>query len=486
MGDRQILDALLRTDLTAFVHKCFQTISPGTPFMANWHIKAITYELRQCLEPRGRRLVITQPPRSLKSISTSVAFVAWTLGHDPSMRFICVSYSNDLSEELARQFRLVVDSDWYRRLFPAMKLSRSTAEECVTTEGGGRLATSVGGTLTGRGADIIIIDDPMKASDAQSEVARRKVNSWFAETLSTRLNDKRRGSVILVMQRLHEEDLAGYVLEAGDWRHLDLPAVAIQDQQIRIGPEPGDIYYRREGDLLHPEREPRETLERMRGELGSLAFSAQYQQRPVPVEGNLVRRRWFRHYAHGPEPDGRRRVVQSWDIAGTAGEASDYSVCTTWLVDGRDCYLLDVWRGRLEYPELRRKVIAHRKRHSATTVLVEKAGLGLSLIQDLRSERSDDFPRPIAITPREDKVVRMEAASARIEAGEVLLPENAPWLDDFLHEVLAFPNGRHDDQVDSLSQFLTWKRGRPQETTLSAVTETIPNPLDMRRFDNRG
>ncbi|ANK82609.1 MAG: terminase [Rhizobiales bacterium NRL2] len=485
MNDRRLLDALLRTDLNAFIQKCFTTLSPGTEFKANWHIRAITYELGQCLENDGGRLVITQPPRSLKSISTSVAFVAWALGHNPAMRFICVSYSNELSEELARQFRLVVDSDWYRRLFPAMKLSRSTATEYVTTRGGGRLATSVGGTLTGRGADIIIIDDPMKASDAQSESARRKVNNWFAETLSTRLNDKRKGAIILVMQRLHEEDLAGYVLEAGNWRHLDLPAIAIEDEQIRIGPKPGDIHYRRKGDLLHPDREPRETIERMRGELGSLAFSAQYQQRPVPLEGNLVRRDWFRRYDTAPVRSENMTVVQSWDIAGAIGERADYSVCTTWLVDGRRLHLVDVWRGRLEFPALRKRVIGHAMDHQANVVLVEKAGLGLSLVQDLQQGAPDSFPSLIGIAPEGDKVVRMVAQSQRLEAGDVFLPEKAPWLADFLHEVLAFPHGRNDDQVDSLSQFLKWQRyWEPPIDIGSPGGDRIENILPPFEYDD--
>lgn len=476
MSDRRALDALLRTDLNAFVHKCFQTISPGTPYMSNWHIEAITHELRQCMGTDGGRLVITQPPRSLKSICASVALVAWKLGHDPSLRFICVSYSSDLALELARQFRLVVDSAWYRRLFPGMKVRRASAGEYVTTRGGGRLATSVGGTLTGRGADAIIIDDPLKASDAQSEAARRQVNNWFAETLSTRLNDKRRGRIVLVMQRLHQDDLAGHVLETDGWRHLDLPAIATEDRVIRIGPDRSDIHHRREGDLLHPEREPQEALDRLRTELGTLAFSAQYQQRPVPPDGNLVRREWFGTYEVLPERSGSMQIIQSWDIAGTLGKGNDFSVCTTWLVDGRTLYLTDVWRGRHEFPKLRKLVIRHAVKKQAGVVLIEKAGLGISLYQDLRQKRPDRFPPLIGINPEGDKVTRMEGQSPRIEAGDVLLPKEAPWLADFLDEILGFPNGRHDDQVDSVSQFLGWQGARRPEPVLSLVYEPNPHP----------
>lgn len=458
MTDHRALQAILRQDLCAFVEKCLTTISPEERFSPNWHIQAISHELSRCLTEDAVRLVINQPPRSLKSIAASVALVAWALGQNPALRFICVSYSHDLSVELARQFRLVVDSDWYRALFPQTRMKRSTAAEYITTEGGSRLATSVGGTLTGRGGDIIIIDDPMKASDAQSEVARRQVIDWFTSTLSTRLNNKKHGSVILVMQRLHEDDLAGHLLENGDWHHLDLPAIATEDQVVRLGTDPGHVYHRKEGDILHPAREGRSVLDRIRSDIGSLTFSAQYQQRPVPLEGNLVRRDWFGSCDRLPDRNDGMTVVQSWDIAGTITERSDWSVCTTWLVDGRNLYLVDVWRGRLEFPKLRRKVISHARDHKANVVLIEKAGLSLGLVQDLQRDPPKDFPSLIGIAPEGDKTTRMVAQSHRIEAGEVILPKAAPWLEVFLGEILAFPRSRHDDQVDSLSQFLKWQR----------------------------
>ena len=209
LNDQALLGAVLRQDLGTFIAKVFQTVSPGDRYLHNWHIDAIVYTLLQIHEGDNRRLIITQPPRSLKSICTSVAFVAWSLGHDPSKRFACVSYSHELAATFARQFRAVVTSDWYRALFPHVRLAKDTETECVTTEGGGRFAVPVGGSFTGRGADVIIIDDPMKADDAQSEKARRAVNDWYGTTLLSRLDDKERGAIILVMQRLHEDDLAG-------------------------------------------------------------------------------------------------------------------------------------------------------------------------------------------------------------------------------------------------------------------------------------
>ncbi|MEQ9015744.1 MAG: phage terminase large subunit [Marinovum algicola] len=457
-SDAAALTAALRSDLTAFIAKCVVTVAPGSPYRPNWHIEAIAHALTRCRDGATTRLVVTQPPRSLKSIATSVAFVAWVLGHDPTRRIICVSYSQDLANELARQFRLVVTSAWYRALFPAMRLARETGAEVITTRGGSRLATSIGGTLTGRGADLILLDDPLKAEDAASQNARRRVRDWYTSTLATRLDDKRRGVIVLIMQRLHEDDLAGHLLAAGGWAHLDLPAIAPEAATIRLGPRPQDIHYRAEGDVLHPARERRATLDRIKAEIGSLAFSAQYQQRPVPLEGNLVRRSWLGAYDIPPAPGPGVRIVQSWDIATTASDTADWSVCTTWAIVGRSYSLLDVWRDRLEFPDLRRRVVALQQAHGASTVLIEDAGLGKGLVQDLRADGPRGFPKPIAIKPTGDKLTRLEAASAIFEEGRVLLPRDAPWLGTFLDELFGFPNARHDDQVDSVSQFLGWAR----------------------------
>ena len=235
MNDHAALAALLRSDLRYFVWKRFQTILPGTPYLPNWHIDAIVYQLMRMQAGDISRLLINQPPRSLKSICVSVAYVAWLLGHDPTRRVIVVSYSNEFAAELHRQFRMVIDAPWYRALFPAMRPARDSGTELVTTAGGSRYATSVGGTLTGRGADLIVVDDPLKAEEAMSEQARKRVIDWYAGTLVSRLNDKENGPIIVVMQRLHENDLAGHLLGQGGWEHLDLPAIAVDDCLIALG-----------------------------------------------------------------------------------------------------------------------------------------------------------------------------------------------------------------------------------------------------------
>jgi len=452
------LEALLRFDLRYFVRKCFQTIVPGETYYSSWYIDAIVHQLMLVHSGETTRLLINQPPRSLKSICVSVGFVAWLLGHDPTIRIMVVSYSNELVVELHRQFRIVINSPWYRALFPAMRPAKDTDTELVTAAGGSCYATSVGGTLTGRGADLIVIDDPLKPEEAMSEAARKRVIDWYGGTLVSRLNDKENGPIIVVMQRLHEDDLAGHLLRQGGWRHLDLPAIAVEDSIIPIGH--GKVINRRCGDLLHPERESKETLDRIKAEMGSLKFSAQYQQRPVPIQGNLIQRDWFRFWDQLPPPGPNDRIVQSWDVAMMTGETNDYTVCTTWHMVGSDYYLMDVLRGRFPYPDLRRKVANLAARFGADTILIENAGPGMSLLQDLQRDTPPGMPRPIGQKPEGSKVDRMVAQSAKIEAGQVHLQRQADWLDQFLLELLAFPYGRHDDQVDSVSQFLKWAAGR--------------------------
>jgi predicted phage terminase large subunit-like protein len=452
--NREIFEALLRNDLLAFTQRCFQTVVPGQQFLTNWHLEAIAHELERVRRGETRRLIITIPPRSLKSICASVSFPAYVLGHDPSVRIVCASYSQELTSKHARDCRHVMESEWYKQLFPRTRIDarKNTESEFETTARGYRLGTSVGGTLTGRGGNLILIDDPMKPAEAMSETKRANVAEWYDSTLSSRLDRKTEDAIVIIMQRLHIDDLVGHVLDKGiPWTQLDLPAIADERHEVDLGS--GKTHQRKVGEVLHPEREPRSALDELKATMGSRLFSAQYQQAPVPLEGDLIKRAWFRSYSCRPAHQMGDQIVQSWDTASKANKTNDYSVCTTWLKRKDDYYLLHVLRDRLEYPDLRRKVLSHAREHDAKAVLIEDASSGAQLLQDLLREGPI---RPIAIKPEGDKVVRLEGQSARIEAGHVLLPESAPWLGDFLDEILAFPGGRFDDQVDSFSQFLVW------------------------------
>jgi hypothetical protein len=323
------LDAALRADLAAFVRKVFGTVSPGDRYLPNWHIRAICYELERVLRGETKRLIITVPPRYLKSICASVAFPAWVLGHDPTQQIICVSYAQELAVKHGNDCRVVMNSEWYGRVFPATKIDpgKNTETEFITTARGLRLSTSVGGVLTGRGGNIIVVDDPTKPSDGMSEAARAHTIDWYAGTLISRLNDKEGGAIIVVMQRLHQGDLVGHLLEEQGWRHLNLPAIAEFEQQVEIGP--GRFHTRRIGELLHPERESQAALDAMKRAMGSAIFAAQYQQSPVPPGGNMIDWNWFGWF--DPARSFKfEKILISWDTATKATELSDYSVGTVW------------------------------------------------------------------------------------------------------------------------------------------------------------
>jgi predicted phage terminase large subunit-like protein len=446
------VNAACRQDLVSFVRKMFHVLNPSATFYMNWHICAIAHYLEQVRLGKIKRLIITVPPRSLKSIMGSVAFPAFVLGHDPTKRLIVASYSADLAIKHGNDFRTVVNSAPYRAIFPAMRISgiKNTQAEVVSTLNGSRLAISVDGTLTGRGGDIIIIDDPIAALAARSQKSRDHVVEWYFNTLLSRLDDKQNGAIVLVMQRLHEDDLAGVLMLGSDeWTVLNLPAIAEQDEKIPIGN--GQDHFRRAGDVLHAEREPREVLESLRAQLGPEIYSAQYQQRPVPPGGGIIKRIWLRRYDQLPHG----LIFQSWDVANKQGEDNDYTVCTTWLVHDKRYYLIDVLRGRFDFPTLRKKVSEHAKLHKASRVLIEDAGFGTALIQELKAAGAGFSV--IAVKPEYDKKIRMMIQATKFENGQVFFPDKAPWLRDLEDEVFAFPNSRHDDQVDSISQALAHK-----------------------------
>jgi predicted phage terminase large subunit-like protein len=482
--DTRKLDGLLRNDFRAFIHKAFTTLCPGQDYERSWHIEAIAYRLERVRRGEIKRLIINMPPRSLKSIAASVAFPAFILGRDPSRRIICVSYSAELAKKHSNDFRAVLEASWYRSVFPTTRIGqyKNSETEIELTARGFRLATSVGGTLTGRGGDIIVIDDPLKPDDAMSETKRTGGNQWFTNTLLSRLDDKRTGAIVIVMQRVHMDDLTGFVTGHSDeWEILNLPAIAEADEVIPISDT--EVHCRKRGEALSPVREPLKVLEDLKLQLGSDAFSAQYQQGPVPPGGAMIKRHWIKLYDELPLASERFLTLQSWDTASKGGPDNDWSVCTTWVVThDKRWFLSDIWRKRVDYPELKGAAQMLAARFRAQRVLVEDTGAGTSLVQELRSRVSGVIP----VRPERDKRSRMAVASAKFEAGQVFLPERAPWLADFEAELFAFPNGRNDDQCDSVSQALSEENVRfPMRISPEAVAR-MSHPVPGARSNSFG
>jgi len=454
------VEALIRADFYSFLVRCFAELHAGQPFSPAWHAEVLAAKLQGVSQGSVKRLVVNVPPRHLKSLAASVALPAWLLGHDPALAVVNVTYAQDLSEKFARDCRAVMTSPWYRSLFSTRLASpREPLAELVTTRGGYRMATSVGGVLTGRGADVILIDDPLKPTDAMSQSRRAAANDWFDSTVLSRLNDKAKGRIVIVMQRLHEDDLAGHVMKRGGWELVSFPAIAEDDEFFAIETPLGGPEFRRKcGEALDPAREPLETLERIRETIGEMNFAAQYQQRPGPAGGGMIKAAWFPRYSAADRPAPFDRIIQSWDTANKASELSDYSVCTTWGLKSPHFYLLDVLRKKLSYPELKRAVIDQDARFSPQAILIEDRASGTQLIQELIAAGCS---RAMRFAPEGDKVMRLHAETATIENGFVWLPEAAPWLADYLAELTTFPAGRHDDQVDSTAQALAWTKQRP-------------------------
>jgi predicted phage terminase large subunit-like protein len=457
---RRHLNAAIRSDFYWFVRRAFRELNPTTPFLANWHIRLIAAKLEACSRGEITRLIINVPPRSLESLCASVAFPAWCLGHDPSRTIIAASYSEELAAKHSRDCRNLMTSYWYQNAFPGTRFSsqKQAALEFETTCNGFRLAVSVGGSFTGRGSDLIIIDDPLKADDAISDVQRQRVNNWYADTLYTRLNDKKTGCIILIMQRLHEDDLVGHVLGKERWEHIALPAIAEQDEEHLIEtPRRKLSISRSAGEVLHPARESRPVLDNIRTSIGEYNFAGQYQQAPAPLGGGMIKAEWFRRYDPDDpswDPEDFDQIVQSWDTANKATQLSDFSVGTTWGIKGKNFYLIDVVRKRLAYPDLKRTVIAQIAYHDPNLVLIEDKASGTPLIEDLIANGVGCIKR--RDPKQKDKVMRMHAQTGPIEGGHVYLPERTSWLPEYLHELAIFPNGKYDDQVDSTSQFLEW------------------------------
>ena len=462
--DRRVLDALLREDLSSFIERSFYELNPGIAFHRTWFLDLIAARLMAVAEGRIRRLIITLPPRSLKSISVSVAFTAWLLGRDPTRRLVCASYGQDLASALAQDARRLLQSAWYGELFPRTRLTsaRPNVDDLRTTRGGGRLATSVGGALTGRGGDILIVDDPTKPDEALSDTQREAANTWFQHTLRSRLNDPANGAIIVVMQRQHPQDLVGFLLEQGEpWEVVELPAIASDPQTFTYEVLGQVVTHQRDvGDLLDPVRFPKELLEQLREELGSFHFQAQYQQVPVPPGGALIKTVWLTGYTPEEMPADFDTIVQSWDTAQKVTELSDFSVCTTWGIVNKKAYLLDVVREKYEFPDLKRAVQAQAQRWKPRVVLIEDQASGTALVQELKR---DGLYQVKAVKPKGEKIMRIAAHSTMIESAVVLFPKGMPWWPEYEAELTRFPKARHDDQVDSTSQALDWISEHLQE-----------------------
>ncbi len=448
------LEKFAHDNLKSFVIKSFQTLNPNIKFVDNWHVDLIINYLKAASSGSIKRLIINIPPRSLKSTIISVAWPAWLLGIEPTKRIIVASYSQALSIKHSEECRLIMRTDWYKEQFPEARIRRGSngKHKFITTKNGFRFATSIDGTLTGEGADILIVDDPHTPLQAASELERTHALNWFDQTFATRLNDKKKGTIIIVMQRLHSSDLSGHLLKKKHWLHLKLPAVISEAITYKFD---DFIYLRKAGELLNPKRENLDEIEMAKLELGSYGFNAQYLQEPIAIKGGIIKYSWLIRV--GEMPESWECIYQSWDCAVKIKRIHDYSVGTTWGVKDNKYYLIDMVRQKLEFPELKSAVLTAAANYTPSAILIEDKSSGQALIQELKQKTILPI---IPIVPTKDKFLRLLSVSSLFESGKIILPQKASWLAAYEQEITNFPNADHDDIVDSTTQFLEWMRTR--------------------------
>lgn len=437
------LTALAASDLAVYIRAFMPT------FRLTRHHRVILEKLEAIEAGKLSRLIVCLPPQHGKSIVCSAFFPAWYLGKDPRRKVILASHTQELAEEFGRKIRNLLADEHHALIFPECKLSEDSqaAHRFSTTLDGKFFACGRGGSPAGRGASLIVVDDPLKDfSEAASEPIRKELHEWYGSTMLSRLSA--RGAIVVIATRWHEDDLAGRLIQGNvgrEWDVLSLPAIAEEDDPLG----------RPVGAALAPELFPLEVLEQRKAsmEMSSALWASLYQQRPAPIEGAVFKLDWFRRYTDVPHFS---RIVIAADTAFSSRTSADFSAAVVIGEAATGYYVLDVWRARAEFPELKAHLVQMAARWKPHALLVEKSASGQSIIQEFQREtRLTVLP----VTADKDKLTRATSVTPMCEAGRVFLPAKAPWLDDFVQEVTTFPAGRHDDQVDALVHGLSWLRG---------------------------
>lgn len=454
---------ITRNYLEAFVRKAFQVLNAGSTYSENWHIDAICEYLMAVYRGDIKRLNINMPPRFMKSDCCTVCFPVWVLGLQPEKKIIACSYSAELSQKLHNKSRIITKENWFKNYFPQFNIddsgnyTKDTQRIFQTTKAGFRSAASVGGTVTGDGADILILDDVINPQQASSDTQRKNAIDWCKTTLFSRINDEKTGAIIHVAQRLHENDFVGEVVD-NRWESLILPAYFEEKKYYYIGDFEKTV---EAGEYLFEKRFGEEEINNKISDMGTSSYNAQYNQNPAPADGNMFKEKWFKRYDHRTLDKNGGKITISLDSAGKDGLQNDPSVFTVWIEKENQHYLLEVIRKKLEYPELKKEAIKLCEIYEAKSLVIEDKSSGMALIQELRKEPRLRHVNIFAINPKVSKPVRAEGVTGMVESGKVLIPFSAEWIAEFLEEFKKFPNVLHDDQVDSTTMYLHWAKSRP-------------------------
>lgn len=467
------------SSLYEFVKQAWSTMEPGVPFVPSWHIQIICEHLEAISSGEITRLLINIPPRHSKSTIVSVAFPCWEWLRRPQEKYLCASYSGTLAMRDNVKARRLVTSPWYQERWGELfKLSgdQNQKQRFENDKTGYRIATSVGGTATGEGGSRLILDDAISTQDAQSDAVRNSTLEWLDMAWSTRLNNPKTDAMIEVAQRCHESDPSGHRLSQGGWEHVCIPAefdgVVRKNRVFVEGYDPRTSV----GQLICPDRFGEKELKDLKIQLGEYGTAGQLQQRPAPAGGGILKTDHFQLWPHNRELPVIEYVVQSVDPAYTAQTTNDPTAFSVWGVfthaGKRGAMLLDCWADHLAFPQLRSKLIdewhsvygktGQRKGKKSDVLLIEAKASGLSLIQDLRQANLPAIPYNPGSA---DKINRAHQASPILELDCLWIPESGKepgkpvtWARNFIAELTVFPNGAHDDQVDTFTQAIIYLR----------------------------
>lgn len=492
--------------LYEFARQAWHVIEPGTQFVEGWHLETICDHLEAVTAGEIKQLLINIPPRHCKSILVSVLWPCWTWIHRPEHRWLCASYAGSLSVRDSIKCRRLIQSPWYQERW-GDKFELTGDQNAKTffenTRSGYRMATSVGAGTTGHGGDTILIDDPLNALDASSEAMIESTLEWWDQAMSTRLNDPKSGSRVIIMQRLHERDLSGHVLKQGGWEHLCLPAEWDGvNRKTSLGYyDPRTVM----GALLWPSQYGEKEIDDLKIKLGQYGTSGQLQQRPSPSGGGIIDTTKFRLWPADRELPPMLYIVQAYDTAYTEKTTGDPTACTVWGVfehkEKRRVILLDCWTDHLKYSDLRQKVIddwharyntksTYGKTGKADICLIENKGSGQALLNDLGNAnvRACSYDLPRGQRSELSKVARVHLITPIIDAGLVYILESSKnegefvsWAQPFIKECQSFPVGEHDDMCDCLSMSLYYIDGM-QWFDMPVAEEDDLEPVDYDKL----
>jgi predicted phage terminase large subunit-like protein len=456
---------LVQRKFLAFAMKAFAVLNKGRKLGNDKYLKLLAQTLTRVANGETKRLVISMPPRHLKTFMGSICLPAWALAHNPSAKIIILSYGQDLADKIAYAIREILRSEWYQQAFHTrVKKDRAKLMDFVTTNGGGVRSLSIEGGVTGLGADFIIIDDPVEIKDCDNVKRLERVNDLFDNEIQTRLDHPKNGSIVIIAHRISEDDLPGHVLKKGGWQQLKLPLIAKRTRTYEL--EDGEVWKRRKGELLRRDAFSKRDVQRLCASKQP-GFETLQQQNPGGSDRLRLKAEYFRTFSRTELPIRRSPVVLSVDPGQKGGRTNSFSVIQAWAPKDGVHLLLDQWREQANYRELRWQFRRFVRKYRPSVVLIEATAQGPSLMSEIKPQNGMDV---VAINPSEDKIERLRKHRKVIRSGLVQLPEGALWHQEFLDEATEFPYGAFDDQMDALSQYLSWIVEHPNPHERPAVT----------------